>query len=84
MFEGEDNRLGDEDATRLLVNGSRQDVGVDGERVVPHHSSFTHQPESGILSGQKMPKVFVQHKDQLCNTCIPESVQENDGQIQCR
>lgn len=71
VFEGEDNRLRDEDAAGLLVDGGRQDVGVDGECVVPHSSSFTHQPESGVLRGQEVPQVFVQHKDQLCNTCIP-------------
>lgn len=68
MFECEDDRLRDEDATGLLVDGGRQDVGVDGEGVVPHSSSFTHQPEGGVLRGQKVPKVFVQNKDQLCNT----------------
>lgn len=74
MLEREDDRLRDEDATGLLVDGGGQDVGVDGEGVVPHSSSFTHQPEGGVFRGQKVPKVLVQHKDQLCNTCIPERV----------
>lgn len=44
-------------------------MGVNGQSVVPH-SSFAHQHEGGVLRGQKAPEVFVQHKDQLCNTCI--------------
>lgn len=81
MLEREDNRLGHKDATGLLVDGGRQDVGVDSESVVPHYSSFVHQHEGGILRGQKAPEVFIQDKDQLCNTC---SEGRDAGEIQCR
>lgn len=79
MFKREDNRLRDENATGLLVDGGRQDVRVDGERVVSHSSSFTHQPEGGVLRCQEAPKVFVQHKDQLCYTCVPGKVNYSSG-----
>lgn len=68
MLQREDHRVGHEYTAGLLGYGSRQDVGVDGEREVVF-VQVPHSPQCGVLRAEELTQVFVEHEHQLCHTC---------------
>lgn len=67
VFQCEDHGVGHKYAAWLLGYGCWQDVGVDSEGEVVF-VQVPQSPQCGILRAEKLPQVFVEHKDQLCHT----------------
>lgn len=59
MSDGENDRVGEVDFVRVLVDGSRDNRWVDDDRVVGSHG-FTSQLHAGVLRREVNPDVFVQ------------------------
>lgn len=68
MSDGKNDRVREVDFVRVLVDGSRDNRGVDNDRVICSHG-FTAQLHAGILGWKVDSDVFVQDERYPDLTC---------------
>lgn len=68
MSDGENDRVREVDFVRVLVDGGRDNRGVDDDRVIGGHG-FAAQLHAGVLRGEVDPDVFVQDEGDPDLTC---------------
>lgn len=71
MLQGKNHWVVNEYAAGLFVDGGGDDVGVDGHRHVAAVSLVGH-PDGGVLGAEELAQVFVEHENQLSDSCRAE------------